>query len=99
MVRLGRISYVNMAPVFYRVDAEVEEVLGVPTELNRMLVAFDKRSASGAPSREAAIIAVTVSIRVLTFFIIDGSRTHRIRYWEPQEGAPAWGEGHLADTR
>src|SRR5437016_14487320 len=28
-----------MAPVFYRVDAEVEEVQGVPTELNRMLVA------------------------------------------------------------
>jgi chorismate dehydratase len=39
VVKLGRISYVNMAPVFYRVDAEVEEVLGVPTELNRMLVA------------------------------------------------------------
>jgi chorismate dehydratase len=39
MLRLGRISYVNMAPVFYRVEAEVEEVLGVPTELNRMLVA------------------------------------------------------------
>jgi chorismate dehydratase len=39
MVRLGRISYVNMAPVFYRVDAEVEEIQGVPTELNRMLVA------------------------------------------------------------
>jgi chorismate dehydratase len=39
MVRLGRISYVNMAPVFYRVDAEVDEVQGVPTELNRMLVA------------------------------------------------------------
>ena len=38
-MKLGRISYVNMAPVFYRVDAEVEEVLGVPTELNRMLVA------------------------------------------------------------
>jgi len=38
MLRLGRISYVNMAPVFYRVDAEVEEVLGVPTELNRMLI-------------------------------------------------------------
>jgi len=38
MLRLGRISYVNMAPVFYRVEAEVEEVLGVPTELNRMLV-------------------------------------------------------------
>ena len=39
MVRLGRISYVNMAPVFYRVDAEVEEIQGVPTQLNRMLVA------------------------------------------------------------
>ena len=31
MVRLGRISYVNMAPVFYRLDAEVEEIQGVPT--------------------------------------------------------------------
>jgi chorismate dehydratase len=39
VVRLGRISYVNMAPVFYRVDAEVDEVQGVPTELNRMLLA------------------------------------------------------------
>ncbi|HET8892888.1 MAG TPA: MqnA/MqnD/SBP family protein, partial [Gaiellaceae bacterium] len=38
MVKLGRISYVNMAPVFYRVDAEVEEVQGVPTELNAMLL-------------------------------------------------------------
>ena len=38
MIKLGRISYVNMAPVFYRVDHEVEEVQGVPTELNRMLV-------------------------------------------------------------
>ena len=38
-MRLGRISYVNMAPVFFRVDAEYEEVTGVPTELNRRLVA------------------------------------------------------------
>ena len=38
-MRLGRISYVNMAPVFYRVDAEVDEVQGVPTELNRLVVA------------------------------------------------------------
>ncbi len=38
MIKLGRISYVNMAPVFYRVDTEVEEVMGVPTELNRLLV-------------------------------------------------------------
>src|ERR1700692_499527 len=41
MIKLGRISYVNMAPVFYRVDAEVEEVQGVPTELNRMLIDGD----------------------------------------------------------
>ncbi|MEX2211576.1 MAG: menaquinone biosynthesis protein [Gaiellaceae bacterium] len=38
-MRLGRIGYVNMAPVFYRLDAEVEEVVGVPTELNRALLA------------------------------------------------------------
>src|SRR4026208_42449 len=38
-MRLGRISYANMAPVFYKVEAAVEEVTGVPTELNRMLLA------------------------------------------------------------
>ena len=37
-LRLGRIGYVNMAPVFYRLDYDVEEVVGVPTELNRMLL-------------------------------------------------------------
>jgi chorismate dehydratase len=41
VVRLGRISYVNMAPVFYRLDAEVEEVQGVPTDLNARLLAGD----------------------------------------------------------
>jgi len=30
-IRLGRIGYVNMAPVFFRLDAEVDEVVGVPT--------------------------------------------------------------------
>jgi chorismate dehydratase len=39
MVRLGRISYVNMAPVFYRLEAEVEEATGVPTDLNKRLIA------------------------------------------------------------
>src|SRR3989442_4041021 len=39
MIRLGRISYVNMAPVFYRLEAEVDEVSGVPTDLNRRLLA------------------------------------------------------------
>jgi chorismate dehydratase len=39
LIRLGRISYANMAPVFYRVDAEYEEHTGVPTDLNRQLIA------------------------------------------------------------
>jgi chorismate dehydratase len=38
VIRLGRISYVNMAPVFYRLDAQVNEVSGVPTELNGRLL-------------------------------------------------------------
>jgi chorismate dehydratase len=38
-LRLGRISYVNMAPVFYGLDAAVDEVAGVPTELNARLLA------------------------------------------------------------
>jgi chorismate dehydratase len=39
VIRLGRIGYVNMAPVFYRLDAQVEELVGVPTDLNRALLA------------------------------------------------------------
>jgi chorismate dehydratase len=39
MIKLGRISYANMAPVFFRVEAEYEEITGVPTELNRLLLA------------------------------------------------------------
>lgn len=38
MIRLGRISYVNMAPVFHRLEYDVEEVTGVPTDLNRRLL-------------------------------------------------------------
>jgi chorismate dehydratase len=38
VIRLGRISYVNMAPVFFGLDAPVEEVVGVPTELNSLLL-------------------------------------------------------------
>jgi chorismate dehydratase len=41
VIRLGRISYLNMAPVFFGLDADVEEVEGVPTELNRSLLAGD----------------------------------------------------------
>ena len=39
MIRLGRISYVNMAPVFFRLDADVHEVTGVPTELSARVLA------------------------------------------------------------
>jgi chorismate dehydratase len=39
VIRIGRISYVNMAPVFFRLDADVDEVPGVPTELNAALLA------------------------------------------------------------
>jgi chorismate dehydratase len=38
VIRLGRIGYVNMAPVFYRLELDVEEIVGVPTDLNRMLL-------------------------------------------------------------
>ena len=38
MIRLGRISYVNMAPVFYRLEADVEEIQGVPTDPNQRLL-------------------------------------------------------------
>jgi chorismate dehydratase len=40
MLRLGRISYANMAPVFYELDGVgLEQVSGVPTELNAKLLA------------------------------------------------------------
>ena len=40
MLRLGRISYANMAPVFYELEgAGLQQVSGVPTELNAMLLA------------------------------------------------------------
>jgi chorismate dehydratase len=37
---LGRISYANMAPVFYELESDgLEQISGVPTTLNRMLMA------------------------------------------------------------
>jgi chorismate dehydratase len=40
LLRLGRISYANMAPVFYELESEgLEQISGVPTTLNRMLMA------------------------------------------------------------
>jgi chorismate dehydratase len=41
VIRLGRISYVNMAPLFFRLQADVEQVAGVPTELNERLISGD----------------------------------------------------------
>ena len=58
MIRLGRISYVNMAPVFFGLEADVEEVPGVPTELNERLLAgeIDLR-----PSRRSSMGAMPTS--------------------------------------
>jgi chorismate dehydratase len=39
VIRLGRISYVNMAPLFFALEADVDEIAGVPTELNARLLA------------------------------------------------------------
>jgi chorismate dehydratase len=42
LIRLGRISYANMAPVFYDLEeGAFEQVPGVPTELNRRLMDGD----------------------------------------------------------
>src|ERR1044071_9018306 len=41
MIRLGRIAYVNMAPVFFRLQADVDEIQGVPTVLNGRLLDGD----------------------------------------------------------
>jgi chorismate dehydratase len=41
VIRLGRISYVNMAPLFFGLEADVEEIAGVPTDLNGRLLAGD----------------------------------------------------------
>jgi chorismate dehydratase len=59
VIKLGRIAYVNMAPVFYRLDAEVEEVVGVPTDLNERLLAGEIDVApisSIAYARNAAVL-------------------------------------------
>ena len=53
MVRLGRIAYVNMAPVFHRLEADVDEVVGVPTELARKLLS-DEVDVAPIPSIEWA---------------------------------------------
>ena len=68
MIRLGRIAYANMAPVFFRVDAEYEEVVGVPTELNRLRRRGRDRHRADlvdrvrAPRRHAAAAAAPVRL-------------------------------------
>ena len=55
-MRLGRISYVNMAPVFYGLSGlsvDIDEVTGVPTELSRMLL-DDELDIAPIPSIEYA---------------------------------------------
>ena len=63
MLRLGRIAYVNMAPVFFRLEAEVEEVVGVPTELNEQVVAGEL---DVAPISSIAYARHAASLRLLS---------------------------------
>ena len=68
MIRLGRISYVNMAPLFFRLDADVEEVPGVPTEAQpraprgprrpRADLLDRVRAARGAPARSPGSVSL-----------------------------------------
>jgi chorismate dehydratase len=61
-VRLGRIGYVNMAPVFFRLEADAHEIVGVPTELNRQLVAGEL---DVAPISSIAYARSASSLRLL----------------------------------
>jgi chorismate dehydratase len=61
-VRLGRIGYVNMAPVFFRLEADADEIVGVPTELNRQLVAGEL---DVAPISSIAYARAASSLRLL----------------------------------
>jgi chorismate dehydratase len=63
VLRLGRIGYVNMAPVFFRLDAEVEEIVGVPTALNEQLVAGEL---DVAPISSIAYARNAESLRLLS---------------------------------
>ncbi len=73
-IRLGRIAYANMAPVFFRVEASYEEISGVPTELNRMLVAGELDTApisSIAFARDAAKLALLPRLCVSSHGAVD----------------------------
>jgi len=61
-IRLGRISYANMAPVFFRLEAEVDEVVGVPTVLNKQLVAGE---IDVAPISSIAYARAAATLRLL----------------------------------
>ena len=54
MIRLGRISYVNMAPVFHRLEAEVEEVHGRPDRARRAQLLAGEVDVAPIPSIEWA---------------------------------------------
>jgi len=72
MIKLGRISYLNMAPVYYRLAAEVEEVSGAPTELARALLATEVDVAA-IPSIEFARHADVLAIMPRLCVASDGA--------------------------
>jgi chorismate dehydratase len=73
-IRLGRIAYANMAPVFFRVEADYEEVSGVPTDLNRRLVAGELDTApisSIAYARHASSLLLLPRLCVASHGAVD----------------------------
>ena len=62
-MRLGRISYANMAPVFYGLEADVEEVSGVPTELTGCCSTASSTSPRSPRSSTPATPTTCVSCR------------------------------------
>lgn len=73
-IRLGRIAYANMAPVFYRVESSFDEITGVPTDLNRRLVAGELDTApisSIAYARDAASLLLLPRLCVSSHGAVD----------------------------
>jgi chorismate dehydratase len=74
VIRLGRIGYVNMAPLFFGLDAGAEEVSGVPTELNALLAAGEIDLApisSIAYARDAARLRILPRVAVSSEGAVD----------------------------
>ena len=96
MIRLGRISYVNMAPVFHRLEADVEEVSGVPTELARKLLAGEVDVAP-IPSIEWARNADRLKGAATALRLVGGRRRLDPARVADPDGADLLDRGHAGE--